>query len=112
MTAIQSSKAKFAVLDAKELKNRRKLTRVFEATDPVRVKEFNKVKDIEEFVNQEIEEEGIKSIEKQFDAKMVCLKDNHEYKYLRDPAVSFMKESKLSDNKDLVSRLQQRSTKY
>ena len=42
---------------------------------------------------------------------MECLKDNHEYKYLRDPTVSFMKESKLSNNTDLVSRLQQRSTK-
>ena len=77
----------------------------------MRVKEFNKVKDIEEFVNQEIEEDGIRIIEKQFDAKMECLKDNHEYKYLRDPTVSFMKESKLSNNTDLVSRLQQRSTK-
>ncbi len=64
-----------------------------------RKKEILKVKNIEDYSDQQIESDDLKQLEKQFDQKLKCLKDTHKYQFIRDNS-RLMPEKKYSDEKN------------
>jgi hypothetical protein len=68
---------KYLYIDRTELRKRNK-TRMND-NEMKRKKEILKVKNIEDYSDQQIESDDLKQLEKQFDQKLKCLKDTHKY---------------------------------